>query len=860
MKDVALPEAVDFYRIDASLKLDAKRRAALGQYMTPVPISRFMASLFSDTHGDLRVLDPGAGVGSLTAALAERLCDETACPHSVEFVCYELDGMLIGYLTETLRHTEALFQRTQVSVESQLFEKDFILEHGVAQQQGLFEDQGYTDGGFSHVILNPPYRKIKTDSAHRKALRSAGLETSNLYTGFMFVAARHLREGGQMVAIIPRSFCNGPYFRPFRQQFFSMMRLRHIHVFERRNHAFKDDAVLQENIIVHAIKGGPTHDVTITTSCGDALEFDPTRGMCVAEDLTQRTVPLSSVIRDGDPDRFVHIAVDGIEQGIMDRMAKFTASLADIGVEVSTGPVVDFRLKEDLRPKPEDGAVPLLYPAHFRGGSVSWPKAMRKPNAIRVSAASRKWLWANGGSYVVVRRFTSKEEPRRVVAAVYGSELPGDLVGFENHLNVFHVGRVGMPSNLAAGLALFLNCTLVDRYFRQFNGHTQVNATDLRWMRYPDRTTLERLGELHNAPILSQQAIDTIIERQIAHMFHDENPLAAQQKIDEAISILKALEMPRGQQNARSALTLLALVDLRPSGKWTQLRRPLMGITPIMDYTREHYGREYAPNTRETFRRQTMHQFVEAGIALYNPDDPARPVNSPNACYQVSAEALRVMRAFDTPGWSEALKRWLRVRVSLTAKWERNRAMQMIPAKVAPSQEIMLTPGAHSELISEILSSFAPRFAPGADVIYVGDTGNKFGHFQEERLASLGVTIDRHGKMPDVVLYFGEKNWLLLVESVTSHGPMDAKRHDELADLFGAAQPGLIYVTAFPNRTVMSRHLSEISWETEVWCADSPSHLIHFDGERFLEPYEDTGVSEAVTYRPGTEAEEEGPR
>ena len=255
----------------------------------------------------------------------------------MEFVCYEIDAVLSGYLADTLRHAEARCRQAQVSVTSRLLEKDFILDHGVARQPGLFDGTGNEDAGFTHAILNPPYRKIKTGSAHREALRSAGLETSNLYTGFMFVAARRLREGGEMVAIVPRSFCNGPYFKPFRQQFFAMMRLRQIHVFERRNQAFKDDDVLQENIIVHASKGGPARDVTITTSCGGALEFDPARGMCIAEDLTQRTVPLSSVIRDGDPDRFVHIAADGIEQGIIDRMAHFTASLGNLGVEVSTG-------------------------------------------------------------------------------------------------------------------------------------------------------------------------------------------------------------------------------------------------------------------------------------------------------------------------------------------------------------------------------------------------------------------------------------------------------------------------------------------------------------------------------------------
>lgn len=396
-----------------------------------------------------------------------------------------------------------------------------------------------------------------------------------------------------------------------------------------------------------------------------------------------------------------------------------------------------------------------------------------------------------------------------------------------------------MSRPLAVGLSIYLNSTLVDRYFRQFNGHTQVNATDLRSLHYPDREALERIGKAHDGAKLSQQEIDNIIEGELLHMADDDDPLQAQQKIDNALEILKALGMPRGQQNERSALTLLALLDLKPHGAWNVLQRPLMGITPIMDYTRENYGREYAPNTRETFRRQTMHQFVEAGIALYNPDDPTRPVNSPKACYQISEEAFQVIEKFGTDKWQATLDTYLEGQETLAAKWAKHREMQMIPVKVAEGKEISLTPGAHSELIKDIIAEFAPRFAPGAEVIYVGDTGDKVGYFEAGRLAALGVTVDQHGKMPDVVLYFKEKGWLLLVESVTSHGPVDGKRHNELAALFAGSTPGLVYVTAFPNRAIMGRYLGEIAWETEVWCADAPTHLIHFNGERFLGPYED---------------------
>lgn len=839
MSHPAFTETAEFYRVDASLKLDPKKRSVLGQYMTPAPIGRFMASLFSDVSGDFRILDPGAGVGSLTAAFVERICAGEPKPLSIDLVTYEIEPLLIGYLRNTLSEARAQCEAAQVEVATQIYEDDFILTHPTGPQADIFDTMQASDDEFTHVIMNPPYKKINSASAHRAALRRSGIETSNLYTGFMFLAAQRLRKGGEMVAIVPRSFCNGPYFKPFRQQFLSMMTLKHIHVFEKRNCAFKGDEVLQENIIIHAVKGAKPSKITITTSRGGQFEFDPESRECIGEDMTQRVVDYDSVIRASDPDKFVHIATNEFEQGIVDRMAHFESTLADIGIEVSTGPVVDFRLRNDLRQQPENGAVPLLYAVHFQGGALTWPKESRKPNAIQVSSESRRWLWENKGDFIVTRRFTSKEERRRVVASLYGSELPGDLVGFENHLNVFHARQKGMSRPLAVGLSIYLNSTLVDRYFRQFNGHTQVNATDLRSLHYPDREALERIGKAHDGAKLSQQEIDNIIEGELLHMADDDDPLQAQQKIDNALEILKALGMPRGQQNERSALTLLALLDLKPHGAWNVLQRPLMGITPIMDYTRENYGREYAPNTRETFRRQTMHQFVEAGIALYNPDDPTRPVNSPKACYQISEEAFQVIEKFGTDKWQATLDTYLEGQETLAAKWAKHREMQMIPVKVAEGKEISLTPGAHSELIKDIIAEFAPRFAPGAEVIYVGDTGDKVGYFEAGRLAALGVTVDQHGKMPDVVLYFKEKGWLLLVESVTSHGPVDGKRHNELAALFAGSTPGLVYVTAFPNRAIMGRYLGEIAWETEVWCADAPTHLIHFNGERFLGPYED---------------------
>ena len=839
MKDVALSETTDFYRLGATLQLDPRQRSSLGQYMTPAPIARFMASLFTNLTGDLRILDPGAGVGSLTSALVERLCRQALKPTSVNLTCYEIEPALLHYLHKTLEASIRQCKTAGITAKSQTYPEDFILGcYSPSAQIELFPSSAPVPLPFTHVILNPPYRKIHSTSAHRLALRQIGLETSNLYTGFLFLAARQLQDGGEMVAIVPRSFCNGPYFKPFREQFFKLMGLHHLHIFERRNAVFKEDEVLQENIILHAIKGQYPSTLKITASRDSYFHLDVATGDYVVEDMTQRVADTATVIRPHDPNQFVYIAANTLEQQIVDRISQFTTTLDQLGLTVSTGPVVDFRLKADLRMQPQAGTVPLLYPTHFQRGELLWPKFSKKPNAIQVSDQSRKWLWKNQGYYVVTRRFTAKEEKRRIVASTYAANLPGQWIGFENHLNVYHAHQSGFSRELAIGLTIYLNSSLIDRCFRLFNGHTQVNATDLRALCYPSRAVLERIGRTVGNSPLAQDDIDALIEQELRPMTDNSNPLLAQRKIDEALEIVKALGLPRGQQNERSALTLLALIDLKPSGNWQMLQKPLMGITPIMTYCKEHYGRDYAPNTRETFRRQTMHQFVEAGIALYNPDKPDRPINSPKACYQISDDVFTVIQTFGTAAWQQTLEHYLEGQETLAAKWAKHRAMQMIPAQIAEGQEINLTPGPHSELIKQIIQEFAPRFAPGAKVVYVGDTGDKTGFFQEETLAKLGVHIDQHGKMPDVVLYLAQKDWLLLIESVTSHGPVDAKRHGELANLFSGATPGLVYVTAFPDRSTMAKYLADISWETEVWCADAPTHLIHFDGERFLGPYD----------------------
>lgn len=310
-----------------------------------------------------------------------------------------------------------------------------------------------------------------------------------------------------------------------------------------------------------------------------------------------------------------------------------------------------------------------------------------------------------------------------------------------------------------------------------------------------------------------------------------------QRHIECARAVITSLRFPRAQQNDRSALSLLALLNLRPGRSWAEAEAPPMGVTQIMDWVNKYYGRKYAPNTRETFRRQTLHQFCDFGAVLYNPDKPDRPVNSPKAVYQVAPDTLRLLYSVGTAQWDDNLKAYLDKYKSLRDKYNKERDQNRVPVKISSEEKITLSPGEHSKLIKAIIEDFASRFAPGSTLVYVGDTGNKKAYFKSQLLSELGVHVDLHGKMPDVVLYFTEKKWLLLVEAVTNHGPVDGKRHAELTKLFSGSSVGLVYVTAFPNRSIMGRYLSEIAWETEVWVSNAPSHLIHFNGTRFLGPY-----------------------
>jgi len=806
-------------RLHATGLLDRVRRSELGQFMTGADVASFIATFFDVGTEPMRLLDPGAGVGSLAAAVVERFRREAAGGLSVTAV--EIDEVLARALQRTLEDLATTF-----GVETELVRDDFI-SWGADRAAG-FPAMNFEP--FDLIVMNPPYRKIATNSAERLRVSHLGVEVSNLYAAFVAVAARLLRPGGQLVAIIPRSFANGPYFRRFRADFLRRMSLRRLHVYGARDSAFGDDAVLQENVILQAVRGGERRPVLVTTSSGvdDHL-------------LSYREVPYDQVVRADDPDQFIHLPVDELGAAVSARVRTLGGTLPAVGCAVSTGRVVDFRTRANLRQEPCAESAPLIYPTHLREGRVQWPAVGgRKPNGLAINEATKALLLPNG-CYVLVKRFSSKEEPKRVVAVASMPEhIPRDLVAFENHLNVFHDKNHGLPRAFARGLACYLNSTLVDLYFRQFNGHTQVNATDLRQLPYPTREQLQALGEAVGDAVLPQHKIDDLVAAYVDELSEreGEGPLALHKKVTEAQDVLRRLGMPRTQTNERSALTLLALLRLTPDKEWADIERPMIGITPMMDFMADQYGKRYAPNSRETVRRQTVHQFVAAGVAVINPDNPSRPTNSGHTVYQVPKELEATLRSYGAAEWDERLAEWLRVAPALIVRWARVRHMSMVPVTLPDGEHVELSAGGQNPLIKAVIEEFCPRFAPGGHVLYIGDTGDKFVVWERGAIESLGIVVNEKGKMPDVVIHDHERGWLLLVEAVSSHGPVDPKRQEELAALFGDCEAGLVYVTAFMDRRTLMEHLTAISWETEVWIAEDPTHMIHFDGARFLGPYE----------------------
>jgi adenine-specific DNA-methyltransferase len=457
------------------------RQSELGQFFTPEQIGDFMAGLFSKPQAPVTLLDAGAGEGALSIAFAKKWSSSTI----IHLDAFELDDHVIPELRANL---SALASN---EFSASLHHDDFlrIASEAIRRSQPR---------NYNRVILNPPYRKMGTKSRERFYASRAGLETVNLYSAFVGLALDLMADGGEMVAIIPRSFCNGPYYRPFRHWLLKRAAIRQIHLFHSRREAFAEADVLQENVIVHLIRGEPQGSVIVSASGGRMFT-----------DIEERLWPFDAIVQPDDDTSVIHVPTDEGNE----RKRRFKATLKSNGLDVATGPIVGFRLRPHLREHYSPGDAPLLYPQHLRVGRVDWPTRTKKPNAIALNAATQKWMFPRGW-YVLVKRFSSKEERRRVVASLCAPDkLPGLAFGFENKVNVLHANRASLGEELARGLTLYLNSTGLDEDFRLFSGHTQVNATDLRRMAFPDLEALKRLGmRWVEGDLPAQDVIDCWVE------------------------------------------------------------------------------------------------------------------------------------------------------------------------------------------------------------------------------------------------------------------------------------------------------------------------------------------------------------
>lgn len=473
-------------------RIDMRYQAKLGQFFTPAPTAEFIALMAKlPSKGVLRVLDPGAGSGMLSAALVARILRERS-ELKVDIMAIECDSTTVPHLEATLCECEAAGQGR---VTTQVIQADFIFDStGLAPRLDL-------ENRFDLVIENPPYGKLGTSSPYRKALRATGIDIPNLYAAFLSLSVAALKQHGQLVAITPRSFFNGPYFSAFRSQFLNSLALKRIHVFDSRATLFADADVLQENVILSGTRNGTQDQVKLSIS------RDHT------DKVQARTVPYNDVVFPNDPHKFIRLNTHEEDTATAEFVLSLPCTLADLGIQVSTGRVVDFRSRHALSDVELPGTSPLVYPGNLRNGRIAWPRTIRKPQWFNPLNPKDHKLLMPEGWYTVVKRFTSKEESRRIVASSWSpAEYPGP-VAFENHLNVFHANGRGLDKDLAKGLALWLNSSLIENFFRTFSGHTQVNATDLRSLRFPELAALRDLGRTET---MTQNELDRLVMKRVS--------------------------------------------------------------------------------------------------------------------------------------------------------------------------------------------------------------------------------------------------------------------------------------------------------------------------------------------------------
>jgi adenine-specific DNA-methyltransferase len=822
-------------------KREANTLKVYGQFLTPPSVARYMAKQLGPIQDGASFLEPAVGSGVLVCAVIELLIAERR-PLEISFTTYETDKELCDVTREVVQTASREAEKHGIKVNWRLCQEDFVLAClPEVEQPSLFSQNESKQKAFTHILSNPPYFKLNVQDKRVKAVYGKLKGHTNIYTLFMALSAKLLSPQGKACFIVPRSFCSGVYFSEFRRDLLRDVTPTSLHVFQSRNDVFGE--VLQENVIFSFEKTAQSEEhrywaghINISSSQDDkSLESE----------IITRQVSYERFLSDHNGLLLFRVPTGILDEQILDVVDKWDGSLEKYGFQVSTGRVVPFRAKGLLKEhrKAENGTVPLLWMQNVKPYQTVYPlDRFDKPQAILANDPS---LLFPNGNYVLLRRFSAKEDKRRLISAPFlGEKLDCAQIGFENHLNVIFRKKGTLTTAQTIGLSALLNSAVVDRYFRIVNGNTQVNAAELRILPIPPLEVVKNIGEkIQKAQADAPEKVEDIIFSTLweSNLLTEEFPMIQETritmgKIEQAQEILEAIGLPSAQQNEISALTLLVLAQLSEKSAWKDAVSPMLRVHDILVEIKQRYGREYAENSRETIRRRVLHQFEQAGIVIQNADDPTRPTNSGLNNYMLSDLVLEIVRSYGSSKWKATVKNFIDLQGRLLDVYQKAREQTKIPLKVGEGKVYRLSPGKHNKLEVAIVEEFGPRFAPGAKLIYLGDTAKKTLILDESSFAKLRMPASGHGKFPDVILYDAKKKWLFLIEAVTAHGPVSPKRQFELEKLFENCKVAKIYVTAFLDFATYKKYANDIAWETEVWIAEMPSHMIHFNGDKFLGP------------------------
>lgn len=462
-----------------------KHKKDSGQFFTPTPIAHLMASFCDLTSNRLRILDPGCGTAVLTCALVEYLIEHNPNVEFIDLVAYETDSELISFSQNTLSYLKKWLQLKGVNFEYLLHLHDFILDNAEALQ-----NTSRNQVKFDIIISNPPYFKLAKDDKKTIAAKELVSGQPNIYSIFMGIASKLLNENGELIFITPRSFASGNYFKAFRELFFNTVQIDKIHLFNSRKDTFNRDSVLQETVIVKAIKSdiNPNKQVTVSSSVGIKDIYEPTIKYFSSSEL----IDLNS------KEKILHLPTNDKEESILDLVTSWENNLINYDIHISTGPVVSFRSWDFIQNNYENENVflaPLFWLHNVNKMSLEWPVTSKnRGQFIKIGPGSKSILIPNK-NYILLRRFSTKDDKSRLIAAPYFCNYAkSNFIGVENKVNYIYRKKGHLQRSEVAGLCALLNSELFDIYFQIFNGNVNVSATELREMRFPPINDIKEIG------------------------------------------------------------------------------------------------------------------------------------------------------------------------------------------------------------------------------------------------------------------------------------------------------------------------------------------------------------------------------